>query len=51
MTELLRLLGNNNVFTVVYLIGSEEKVELPRAQFPRAMLLQFDAEADLKEVM
>ena len=51
VTELLRLLGNNNVFTVVYLIGSEEKVELPRAQFPRAMLLQFDVEADLKEVM
>ncbi|MCR5210303.1 MAG: DUF58 domain-containing protein [Lachnospiraceae bacterium] len=51
VTELLTLLGNNNIFTIIYLIGNEEKIELPREQFPRALLIQFSADAELKEVM
>ena len=51
VTELLTLLGGNNVYAIVYLIGNENRQELPRAQFPRAVLMQFETDADLKEVM
>ncbi len=51
VTELLTLLGGNNVYAIVYLIGNENRQELPRAQFPRAVLIQFETDDDLKEVM